>query len=168
MPIKNKFLRILFIIWGNIWSCVGSLFGLFVTLLFLIFKQIRFIGASWYALEFDIIDNSVFYNIFYKKMRMIGLCIGPFIFYISEKAIESEEKHPVCKFITTIHIACYIALRTKRHEQLGHVFDEYLFGNFYYIIYAINYLTGLIKYKNHNDAYWNIWFEKRARDKEME
>lgn len=56
--------------------------------------------------------------------------------------------------------------RIMRHE-LRHVYQIRVEGVLtFYIKYLINYLRNLVTYRNHFNAYWNIWFEIDARSAE--
>ena len=49
------------------------------------------------------------------------------------------------------------------HEEV-HVDQARLWGPVMLVAYPMNYLYNLAKYRNHWEAYRNIWFEKKARD----
>jgi len=52
-----------------------------------------------------------------------------------------------------------------RHEQF-HGVQAYLCGGYinFYALYLFWYIQGLIRYRSHDKAYANIWFEVAARE----
>ena len=75
-----------------------------------------------------------------SKLNVNGLALFPFIF-TKTKAVSK----------TLIN-----------HELIHHRQQIELLIFPFYILYLINYLVGLVKYKNSNQAYMNICFEKEA------
>ncbi len=75
-----------------------------------------------------------------SRLNVTGLAIFPFIF----------TKHKI-RSKTLIN-----------HELIHHRQQIELFILPFYILYLLDYLVGLLKYKNKYDAYMNICFEKEA------
>jgi hypothetical protein len=75
-------------------------------------------------------------------LPMAGMAIFPFIFI--KKQTYKEHKD----FIN--------------HEKIHLVQQIELLLIGFYILYLLNYLLNLLRYRNHNEAYLNIVFEKEA------
>jgi len=58
--------------------------------------------------------------------------------------------------------------KTKRHETIH--FQQQLELGFvlHWILYALSWIAGYIKYGNGKDAYYNSWFEKEAYDNDQD
>lgn len=54
------------------------------------------------------------------------------------------------------------------HEKIHFRQQQELLIVFFYLLYFLHYLFNLVKFKNHNHAYFNICFEKEAYAKERD
>lgn len=52
--------------------------------------------------------------------------------------------------------------RIIRHEQIHFRQQIELLIVFFYVLYLFNYLANLLRYRNHEEAYFNICFEREA------
>lgn len=96
-----------------------------------------------------IIKNSCIPSLFsYKGHIMYAIVIYPFIFIINEKNIPSEGAYNYERIINHERIHC---------EQ----YKELLIIGFY-IIYLLEFIYNLFKYRNVKNAYLNISLEKEA------
>lgn len=84
----------------------------------------------------------------FKKLNVSGMAVWPFI-------ILANEKYKQNKFLIN-------------HELIHHKQQLELLIFPFYFLYLFNYLANLIKYKNHNEAYLNIIFEKEAYTNERD
>jgi hypothetical protein len=55
---------------------------------------------------------------------------------------------------------------TINHEKIHYKQQVELFFVFMWLLYGISYIVQYLKYKNHDDAYRNVIFEKEAYDNE--
>lgn len=83
---------------------------------------------------------------FIKKFGIVGITLYPFILFSSKKSLYD------------VHIVNHEEIHIKQQIELLVVF--------FYLIYLIEYVIGLIKFKNKLLAYKNISFEIEAYDNE--
>jgi len=85
---------------------------------------------------------------FISKFGIAGITLFPFIIFDSKKSLYN------------VHIVNHEEIHIRQQMEMLIIF--------FYIMYLTEYAIGLFKYKNKNEAYRNISFEKEAYDNEYD
>lgn len=86
--------------------------------------------------------------IVFSKLPAAAMAIYPFI--LIKKAVYKKDEILI------------------NHEKIHHRQQLELLVIPFYVLYVLNYLLNVLKYKNHHQAYLNIVFEREAFARELE
>lgn len=133
---------------------------------------------------FYVLPNIVgllFAAIFARWVRFVDIYKGRFIFFM-EKLFPGKYdwvagitfgQFIFVKIADNLHISDVMSSDSKQilipayriliHHELCHSIQQLMLGGLFFVIYLINYLINLLKYKDSKMAYYNIYFEEEAR-----